>query len=221
LEKKITKAEQNRDPFCEGDMPMTEESLATSNKLSLPLDGMWKRKNKVTPLDEGSHGPYVGYIDEGACSQFQSKPKTEKDIAPLLEGETLEVVLQKWEVAIKVGDEARMQLDSLQGTLGMGQHKPRSAEKSSWLGLVHRFNDKENMVFSAFWALRGHATTLVQGRKVVHPSLKRLKTISERCIGGPTKLTTWGDIDHMFQHTNHYTKDRSKDIVVHIHIVPR
>jgi hypothetical protein len=41
------------------------------------------------------------------------------------------VVLQKLEVAMKEKDEAREQLGSLQGTLGMGQYKPRSDETLS------------------------------------------------------------------------------------------
>jgi hypothetical protein len=46
----------------------------------------------------------------------------------------------------------------------------------------------------------------------VHTSLKRLKIISKWRIGGSTEFTHWGDIDHIFQHTNHYTKDRSGNI---------
>lgn len=42
--------------------------------------------------------------------------------------------------------------------------------------------------------------------------LVTLATISERRIGGPTKFTTWDIIDHMFQCTNHYTKDRFGNI---------
>jgi hypothetical protein len=71
-------AERRKDPLCKGDIPMTKESLATSDKLSLPYDGIWKRKNTVIHLDEGSYGPYVGNMDEVACSQFQSNHKLEK-----------------------------------------------------------------------------------------------------------------------------------------------
>jgi hypothetical protein len=71
----------------------------------------------------------------------------------LLQGETLEIVSQKLDVAIEERDEARMQLDSLQGTLHMGQYKPLSNETLFWLGLVYRFNDKEDMVSTAFRAL--------------------------------------------------------------------
>jgi seryl-tRNA synthetase len=44
LQKKLKEAEQRRDPSREVDKPMTQESLATSNKLSLPLDALWKRE---------------------------------------------------------------------------------------------------------------------------------------------------------------------------------
>jgi hypothetical protein len=57
---------------------------ATLDKFSLPQDGMWKRKNKVTPLGEGAYGPYVGNMDEATCSQFQSKPRTGEDTAMLV-----------------------------------------------------------------------------------------------------------------------------------------
>jgi seryl-tRNA synthetase len=46
LEKKITEAEQHRDPLCEGDVPMAKESLAALDKLSFPMDGMWKGKGR-------------------------------------------------------------------------------------------------------------------------------------------------------------------------------
>jgi hypothetical protein len=39
--------EHRNDPLSEGDMLVIEESLATSDKLSLPQNGMWKGKNKV------------------------------------------------------------------------------------------------------------------------------------------------------------------------------
>jgi hypothetical protein len=42
--------------------------------------------------------------------------------------------------------------------------------------------------------------------------LEKVKIISEQCIGGSTKFTTWGDIDHMLQCTNHYRKDKSGNI---------
>jgi hypothetical protein len=68
----------------------------------------------------------------------------------LVQGKTLELVLQKLEVTIKERNEARMQLDSLQRTLGMGQYKPRSDETLSWLGWVHQLNNREDMVFATF-----------------------------------------------------------------------
>jgi hypothetical protein len=44
------------------------------------------------------------------------------------------VVLQKLGITIKERDETRIQLDSLQRTLGLEQYKPRSEETLSWLG---------------------------------------------------------------------------------------
>jgi hypothetical protein len=93
LEKKVTVVEHHKDPLFEGDMPVTEESLATLDKLFLPHDGMWKGKNKVIHLGEGSHGPYIGNVDEVACSQFQSKPQTGKDVEASVQGKRLEIIL--------------------------------------------------------------------------------------------------------------------------------
>jgi hypothetical protein len=62
---------------------MTQESLATLDKLSLPLDALWKGKEKLTSLGKGSKGPYVRNLDEVACSEPQSNPGTVEDAAVL------------------------------------------------------------------------------------------------------------------------------------------
>jgi hypothetical protein len=66
LQKKLEEAEQRRDPSREVDKSMTQESLATSDKLSLPLDALWKGKEKLTSLGEGSKGPNASNLDEAA-----------------------------------------------------------------------------------------------------------------------------------------------------------
>jgi hypothetical protein len=71
-------------------------------------------------LGEGSHGLYVGNLDEVVCSQLQSKPQIGEDAVVLVHGEALEVVLQKLESPLR-RDEARMQLVSLQRAFHMGQ----------------------------------------------------------------------------------------------------
>jgi hypothetical protein len=57
--------------------------------------------------------------------------------------------------------------------------------------------------------LQGCTSRSIEEGNIVHASIERLKTIKEQRVGGPTKFTTWGDIDHMLQRTIHYTKDRS------------
>jgi hypothetical protein len=74
---------------------MTQESLATLDKLSLPLDALWKGKEKLTSLGEGSEGPYVSNLDEAAYSKLQSNPGTAEVAAVLEQGATLETVVQK------------------------------------------------------------------------------------------------------------------------------
>jgi hypothetical protein len=83
LQKKLKEVEQRRDPICVGDMPMTEESMATLDKLSLPLDALWKGKEKLTSLGEGSKRPYVCNLDKAACSKPHSDLGTTKDTAAL------------------------------------------------------------------------------------------------------------------------------------------
>lgn len=68
MEKKIGEAEESKDPLYEDDVSITKKSLATLDKLPFSMDDIWKGKNMVTYLGEGSHGPYIGYVDEGACS---------------------------------------------------------------------------------------------------------------------------------------------------------
>jgi hypothetical protein len=126
-------------------MLMTQESLVTSDKLSLPLDALWKGKEKLTSLGEGSKGPYVSNLDEAACSEIQSNPRTTEDAAMLEQGGTSESVVQKLGVANKERDEARMELEALQRTLCMGQYFPKTEDQLSWLGWVHRFNDRGHM----------------------------------------------------------------------------
>jgi hypothetical protein len=119
------------------------------------------------------------------------------------------LVVQKSGVANKERDEARMELEALQSTLHMGQYFLRSEDNLSWLGWIHRFNNKGHIVSIAMWALRENATTLVKEGNAVNASLERVKIISARPVGGPMECTTWDDIDQMLQRTNHYSKDRS------------
>jgi hypothetical protein len=69
LQNKLEEADYRTDPSREADKPMTQESLATSNKLYLSLDALWKGKEKLTSLGEGSKGPYLSNLDEAACSE--------------------------------------------------------------------------------------------------------------------------------------------------------
>jgi hypothetical protein len=68
------------------------------------------------------------------------------------------------------------------------------------------------MVSASLQKFRGHAAISVEEGNFVYASLERFKTINELHVGGPIEFTTWGDIDHMFQCTNHYTKDKSGNI---------
>ena len=80
---------------------MTQESLATSDKLSPLLDVLWKGKEKLTSLDEGSKGPNTSNLDEVAYNELQSNPTTVEDVVVLEQGATFKSVIQKLEVANK------------------------------------------------------------------------------------------------------------------------
>ena len=106
LQKKLKEMEQRIDISCEADKSMTQESLATSNKLSLPLHALWKGKEKLTSLGEGSKGPNTSNLSEAACSEPQSNPTTVEDVVVLEQGAILEPVVQKLEVVNKEQDKA-------------------------------------------------------------------------------------------------------------------
>jgi hypothetical protein len=95
LQKKLKETEQCRDPSHEADNSMIQESLATLDKLSLLLDALWKGKEKLTSLGEGSKGPNASNLGEAAYNEPQSNPTTVEDAAVLEQGATLESMVQK------------------------------------------------------------------------------------------------------------------------------
>jgi hypothetical protein len=113
LQKKLEETKQHKGPSREADKSMTQESLATSDKLSLPLDALWKGKEKLTSLGEGSNGPNTRNLGEAACGEPQSNPATVEDAAVVEQGATLESVVQKLEVANKERDKALADLEAL------------------------------------------------------------------------------------------------------------
>jgi hypothetical protein len=112
LQKKLEEMEQHRGPSHQADKSMTQESLATSDKLSLPLDALWKVKEKLTCLGEGSNGPNTRNLGEAACDEPQSNLATVEDAAVVEQGATLELVVQKLEVANKERDKALADLEA-------------------------------------------------------------------------------------------------------------
>jgi hypothetical protein len=153
LQKKLKETEQRRDPSSEADKSMTQESLATSDKLSLLLDALWKRKEKLTSLGEGSKGPNTGNLGESAYSEPQSNLVTVEDAVVLEQGATLESVVQKLEVANKERDKALADLEALRRCLSMGNYFPKTEDKLSWLGWVHGLSDRLDMVSTVWQAL--------------------------------------------------------------------
>jgi hypothetical protein len=148
------------------------------DKLSLPLDALWKGKEKLTSLGEGSKGLYVSNLDEAACSEPQSNSGTAEDVAVLEQGATLESMVQKLEVANKEQDKALTDLEALKKCLHMGQYFPKSEHQLSWLGWVHQFSDKIDMVSTAWRALQEAIATSVEQADAVNASLERFKIIS-------------------------------------------
>jgi hypothetical protein len=178
---------------------MTQESLATSDKLSLPLDALWKVKEKLTCLGEGSNSPNTRNLGEAACGEPQSNLATVEDAAMVEQGATLESVVQKLEVANKERDKALADLEPLRSCLLMENYFLETKDKLSWLGWVHRLSDREYMVSTAMRALQETAATSVEQADVVNAPMERFKMISARPVGGSTECTTWGDIDQMLE----------------------
>ena len=87
--------------------------MATSDMLSLPLDALWKRKEKLISLGERFKGPNTSNLDEAACSEPQSNPATVEDAAMVKQGAILELVVQKLKVANKEQDKALADLEAL------------------------------------------------------------------------------------------------------------
>jgi hypothetical protein len=210
--KKLEETEQRRNPSFEANKSMTQESLATSDKLSLPLDALWKGKEKLISLGEGSKGPNASSLDEAACSEPQPNPATVEDAAVLEQGATLELVVQKLEVANKERDKALADLEALRRCLRMGNYFPKTEDKLSWLDWVHWLSDRLDMVSTVWRALRETAPTSINQADAVSTSLERFKIISARPVGGLMECTTWDDIDQMLERTNHHSKDRSGKI---------
>ena len=204
--------EQRRDPSREAEKSMTEESLATSDKLSLPFDALWKGKEKLTSLDEGTKGPNASNLDEAPHSEPQSNPTTVRDAAVLEHGATIESVIQKLEVANQERNQALEKLEALERCLRLGQYKPKCEEHLSWLGWVHWLSDKEEMVNTASRALRDNAHTSIERADAALASMERFKMINARSARGPGECTTWSDMDQMLERTNHHLKERSGKI---------
>jgi hypothetical protein len=134
LQKKLEEMEQHRGPSRQADKSMIQESLVTSDKLSLPLDALWKVKEKLICLVEGSKGPNTRNLGEAACGEPQSNPATVEDAAVVEQGATLESVVQKLEVANKERDKALVDLEALRSCLLTENYFPETEDKLSWLG---------------------------------------------------------------------------------------
>jgi hypothetical protein len=137
LQKKLEEMEHSRGPSREADKSLTQESLATSDKLSLPLDALWIGKEKLISLGEGSKGPNTSNLGEAACSEPKSNPATVEDAAVVEQGAILESVVQKLGVANKERDKVLADLEALRSCLHVGNYFPETEDKLSWLGWVH------------------------------------------------------------------------------------
>jgi hypothetical protein len=71
-------------------------------------------------------------------------------------------VVQKLEVANKERDKALVDLEALRRCLRMKNYFPKTEDKLSWLGWVHRFSDRLDMVSTVLQVLRETAATSVE-----------------------------------------------------------
>jgi hypothetical protein len=103
-------------------------------------------------------------------------------------------------------------LETLRSCLRVGNYFPKTKDKLSWLGWVHRLSDRGYMVNTAMRTLRETIAMSIEQADAMNSSLERFKMISTQPVGGSTECTTWGDIDQIMERTNHHSKDRSGKI---------
>ena len=119
----------------------------------------------------------VGY------SQLQ-REKEEKGKVTMESAEEMESLLRKLEVANKERDEARAELEALRRTLRTVDDTVWNENTMSWLGWVHRVQDRETLISKAPYELKKYAAKSGGSCELVDTTMKRLKSlIGERGQG--------------------------------------
>ena len=106
------------------DEKILEESLATSDNLSLPQDRVNFTQNNHRHVDGGPSSPCIAGKVSKPISEIKIKPPTEQDEATVQENETLEVLKEKLVIVTRERNEARTELEFLKKNLSMKDNRP-------------------------------------------------------------------------------------------------
>ena len=138
----------------------------------------------------------VGY------SQLQTK-KEEKGKATVESAEEMDSLLRKLEVANKERDEARAKLEALRRTLTMVDDTIWNENTMSWLGWVHRLQDRETLILKAQHDLKKYAAKSGASCELVDTTMKRFKSLIKERGQGSERVTIWSDIGEMMERTDY------------------
>ena len=138
----------------------------------------------------------VGY------SQLQTE-KEEKGKATLESAEEMESLLRKLEVVNKKRDEARAELEALWRTLRMVDDTVWNENTMSWLGWVHRLQDRETLISKAQHELEKYAAKSEGSCELVDTTMKRFKSLIGECGQRSERVTIWSEIGEMMERTDY------------------
>ena len=194
------------DAVLVGSSTHTEDSLALSKyKEGEGVDVLLSSGEGTSQRSSGRVGVEIGY------SQVQCNVQG-KEKGIVHEGQDMESMVLKLEVANKERDDARAELASLRKTLATVDYTPCHENTMPWLGWVHRLQDRETMVSRAAHSLKKAAAESKASGELVEASVQRFKNT----IGGrarePTRNTIWGDVAEMMDRTSYYRNGKSTDI---------
>ena len=138
----------------------------------------------------------VGY------SQLQTE-KEEKGKATMESAEEMESLLRKLEVANKERDEAQAELEALPRTLRTVDDTVWNENTMSWLGWVHRLQDRETLISNAQHELKKYAAKLGGSCELVDTTMKRFKNLIRERGQGSERVTIWSEIGEMMERTDY------------------
>ena len=117
--------------------------------------------------------------------------------------EEMETLLRKLEVANKERDEARAELEALRRTLRTVDDTVWNENTMSWLGWVHRLQDRETLISKAQHELKKYAAKSGGSCELVDTTMKRFKSLIRERGQGSERVTIWSEIGEMMERTDY------------------